>query len=139
MPEEERKKKDDEKEALALQETEDTQNLSKRKSYRLFIYGQNFLSTEEMVAEFTWNDTITCPSPVVYKNPGLMATTIPDMGVEVPEGDHQVSVRITLNGQQFNKDPLTFLYRSVDPNLTEEELKKMDEEDLKNAKKPKKK
>jgi hypothetical protein len=34
-----------------------------------------------------------------------------------------------------------FLYKAVDPNLTEEELKKMDEDDAKGAKKapPKKK
>ena len=52
-----------------------------------------------------------------------------------------VSVEISLNGQQFTNQNIQFLYKAVDPNLSEEELKKMDEEDAKGAKKgaPKKK
>lgn len=71
----------------------------------------------------------------------MLATSIPDMGAEVPEGDHLVSVEVSLNGQQYSttETPIQFLYKSVDPNLTEEELKKMDEEDAKGAKKPGKK
>jgi outer membrane usher protein FimD/PapC len=69
----------------------------------------------------------------------MLGTFIPDMGAEVAEGDHPVVVTISLNGQQFNHDAVHFQYKSVDPNLTEEELKKMDEEDAKGAKKPAKK
>ena len=71
----------------------------------------------------------------------MLATAIPDMGPDVPEGDNMVSVEISLNGQQFTNQNIQFLYKAVDPNLSEEELKKMDEEDAKGAKKgaPKKK
>jgi hypothetical protein len=66
----------------------------------------------------------------------MLGTSIPDMGPEVPEGEHLVTVEVSLNGQQFTSKNIQFLYKSVDPNLTEEELKKMDEEDAKGAKKP---
>jgi len=58
------------------------------------------------------------------------------MGGEVPEGDHMISVEVSLDGQQFSSQGVKFLYKSVDPNLTEEDLKRMDEEDAKGAKKP---
>jgi hypothetical protein len=58
------------------------------------------------------------------------------MGGEVPEGDHLISVEVSLDGQQFSSQGVKFLYKSVDPNLTEEDLKRMDEEDAKGAKKP---
>ena len=69
----------------------------------------------------------------------MIASTIPDMGEEVPEGDHLLTVEITLNGQQYSSSGIQFLYKSVDPNLTEEDLKKMDEEDAKGKKAPGKK
>jgi len=50
-------------------------------------------------------------------------------------GHHLVNVEVTLNGQQFSSGGPSFLYNSVDPNLTEEELKKMDELEEKNQKK----
>lgn len=135
MSEEERKKKEEEKVVIATQETEESQNVSKRKGWKIFIHGENFRKTNEMAALFSWNDQVQVKSPLIFKNPKLFATTIPDMGGEVPEGDHLLSVTITLNGQQYNQHPVQFLYKSVDPNLTEEELKKMDEDDAK-AKKP---
>ena len=64
----------------------------------------------------------------------MLATQIPDMGADVPEGDHMLSVEVSLNGQQFSSQNIQFMYKSVDPNLTEEDLKKMDEEDAKGAK-----
>lgn len=57
------------------------------------------------------------------------------MGGEVPIGHHHIIVEVSLNGQQFTQNSAQFLYNSVDPNLTEEELKKMDELEEKNQKK----
>ena len=66
----------------------------------------------------------------------MLGATIPDMGPELPEGEHMVKVEVSLNGQQYSpSENVQFMYKSVDPNLTEEELKKLDEEDAK-AKKP---
>jgi hypothetical protein len=50
-------------------------------------------------------------------------------------------VEITVNGQQFTAQGLSFLYTQVDPNMTDEELKKLEEEEQKANKKgaPKKK
>ena len=115
--------------------------MPKRKGYRLFIYGNNFKNSQEITAKFTFGDKSQRSSHCIYKNPGMLAATIPDMGPDVPEGDHLVSVEISLNGQQYSSQGIQFLYKAVDPNLTEEDLKKMDEEDAKGAKKapPKKK
>ena len=50
----------------------------------------------------------------------------------MPVGNHLVSVDLTINGQQFTQQALQFMYNSVDPNLTAEELKKLDEDEAKN-------
>lgn len=108
----------------------------------MLLMGDNFIKTDELIAKFTWEDKISLNSPVIFKNPCLLGTTMPDFGPELEEGDHNVSITISLNGQQFNPVPVVVLYKAVDPNMTEEELKKMDEEEAKNAAKkapPKKK
>jgi len=33
----------------------------------------------------------------IYKNPNMVAFTIPDMGEEVPVGNHPLSVEVTMN------------------------------------------
>jgi hypothetical protein len=60
---------------------------------------------------------------------------MPDMGEDVPIGNHLLNLEYTINGQQFSKSGLQILYNSVDPSLTEEDLRKLDEEEAKNAKK----
>ena len=64
------------------------------------------------------------------------------MGGEVPIGNHMVTVEVSLNGQQYSANGVQFLYNSVDPNMSEEDLRKQDEaEEKERAKKapPKKK
>lgn len=136
ITEEELQKKDEEKQKVAEAETEESTTISKRKGYRLFLCGTNFLKSDQLVARFSWDGQITKTTSCIYKNLGMLATAIPDMGAEVPEGEHLLAVEVSLNGQQFSAQNIQFLYKSVDPNLTEEELKKMDEEDAKGAKKP---
>ncbi len=46
------------------------------------------------------------------------------MGAEVPIGNHMVTVEVSLNGQQYSSNGVQFLYNSVDPNLSEEDLRK---------------
>jgi hypothetical protein len=78
----------------------------------------------------------------VFKNSKKLACEVPDLGPEVPVGNHLVSVEVSLNGQQFSSNGIQFLYNSVDPALSEEDLRKMDEaEEKERAKKapPKKK
>jgi len=81
----------------------------------------------------------------VFKNSKKLAVLIPNMGDQVPIGHHQLSVEVSINGQQFSQNGVTFLYNctyikfkrlAVDPNLTEEELKKLDEADEKGKKGP---
>ena len=50
-----------------------------------------------------------------------------------------LNVEVSLNGQQFTNNGVKFSYMMVDPALTEEDLKKMEEEEAKTAKKGKKK
>lgn len=136
LTEDEIQKKEEEKQKVADTETEESTTVPKRKGYRLFLHGTDFLKTPQILAKFSWDGQITRTSTAVFKNPGMLATQIPDMGAEVPEGEHLLSVEVSLNGQQFTNSGAQFLYKSVDPNLTEEDLKKMDEEDAKGAKKP---
>ena len=136
MTEEELQKKEEEKQKIAEAETEESTTTSKRKGYRLFLCGTNFLKSDQLIAKFCWDGQVTKTASCIYKNPSMLGTTIPDMGPDVPEGEHLLTVEVSLNGQQFSSQNVQFLYKSVDPNLTEEELKKMDEEDAKGAKKP---
>lgn len=65
-------------------------------------------SDDEITAKFTWEPAdnagpaVTRSSACVYKNDTMLGTSIPDMGAEVPEGEHLVSVEISLNGQQYS-------------------------------------
>lgn len=54
-------------------------------------------------------------------------------GVEI--GTHPITVEVTTNGQQFTACGVTFQYNQVDPNLTDEDIRKMEEEEAKAAKK----
>ena len=57
------------------------------------------------------------------------------MGDDVPIGQHSLNVEVTLNGQQFTENGLRFLFSQVDPKMTEEDLRKLEEEENKNTKK----
>jgi len=53
-----------------------------------------------------------------------------------------IIAEVSLNGQQYSNNAVAFLYNSVDPTLSEEDLRKLDEaEEKERAKKapPKKK
>ena len=63
----------------------------------------------------------------MFKNSKKLACEIPDLGGEVPVGNHLVTVEVSLNGQQYSANNIQFLYNSVDPALSEEDLKKLDE------------
>jgi hypothetical protein len=79
---------------------------------------------------------------VIFKNSKKLGCEIPDFGAEVPIGNHMVAVEVSLNGQQYSSNGIQFLYNSVDPSLSEEDLRKQDEaEEKERAKKapPKKK
>jgi hypothetical protein len=82
------------------------------------------------------------PSHVVFKNSKKLGCEIPDLGADVPVGNHMVTVEVSLNGQQYSNNSIHFMYNSVDPSLSEEDLRKQDEaEEKERAKKapPKKK
>jgi len=42
----------------------------------------------------------------IFKNAGLLAFTIPEMGAEVPVGNHLLSLELTFNGQNFTTSGL---------------------------------
>lgn len=92
-----------------------------------------------MKAKFSFNGNASKEIFVHFKNSRKLACEIPDMGAEVPTGHHHLNVEVTLNGQQYSSGGPSFLYNSVDPNLTEEDLKKMDEAEEKAKKAPAKK
>jgi len=102
----------------------------------MYLYGENLLKVPSLQIICTFDAGIkTVLVNPIYKNQTFVAFTIPDMGHEVPVGNHPLSVEMTLNGQNFTQNKLTFMYNSVDPSLSEEDLKRMDEEEAKNTKK----
>lgn len=136
ITEEEIKKRDEEKVKKAAEETEEVTTVAKRKGYKMYLHGDNFLKGVSTQVLFSYDcGAKTQTIAPIYKNPNLLAFCVPDMGEEVPVGNHPVNVEVTLNGQTFTGSGLTFLYNSVDPALTEEDLKRMDEEEAKNQKK----
>ena len=93
------------------------------------------------MVRFTCKGTVNKLVKPVFKTTKKLAVEVPDMGTEVEIGNHQLLIEVTVNGQQFTAQGLSFLYTQVDPNMTDEELKKLEEEELKANKKgaPKKK
>ena len=51
-----------------------------------------------MIAKFLWEDKVSVKSELVFKNPTMLGTAIPDLGADVPEGEHLVSIEISLDG-----------------------------------------
>jgi hypothetical protein len=56
ITEEEIAKRDEEKAKVAEAETEESTTTSRRKGYRLFIYGDGFKFSNEISAKFTFED-----------------------------------------------------------------------------------
>lgn len=144
ITEEEIKKRDEEKAKRAAEETEEVATVAKRKGYKMYLFGENLIKGNQLQIIFTFqqeaNEEQEAKHKVIkvtpiYKNPNMVAFTIPDMGEEVPVGNQTLSVEATMNGQNFTSCGLTFMYNSVDPALTEEDLRRMEEEEAKGAKK----
>ena len=99
----------------------------------MYLYGENFIKSQALQILFTFEDgTKTVQVTPIYNNPCMLAFTIPDMGEEVPVGTHPLAIEVTMNGQNYTQSGLNFQYNSVDPSLSEEDLKRMDEEEAKN-------
>lgn len=115
----------------------------------MFVHGLNFVKNEVKNYEASYlilqtlrikfshaSTGVTKEVAAVFKNSKKLGCEIPDLGGDVPVGHTLIIVEVSLNGQQFTSNGCQFLYNSVDPNLSEEELKKMDELEEKNQKKP---
>lgn len=141
LPEEEIKKREDEAAKRAAEETEETQTVAKRKGTKVHLHGENLLKTKALQVRFV---TETEP-PVakiakpIFKNNKMLGLTLPDMGEQLEVGNHMLTVEVSLNGQQFTSNGVKFLYMMVDPALSEEDLRKLEEDEAKTAKKGKKK
>jgi hypothetical protein len=99
ITEEELAKRDEEKQKVAETETEESTTQAKRKGYRILIHGNGFQRCGDLItAKFIWEDRVSRTTECIFKNLGMLATQIPDMGAEVPEGDQMLSVEVSLNG-----------------------------------------
>jgi len=47
------------------------------------------------------------------------------MGEEIEVGQHQVAIEVSVNGQTFTSNGEYFMYNAIDRNMSEEELKKL--------------
>lgn len=142
LAEEEIKKREDEAAKKAAEETEETQTLPKRKGTKVYLYGENLLKTKALQVRFV-SETETPVTKIekpIFKNNKMLGLTLPDMGEGLEVGNHMLAVEISLNGQQFSSSGVKFLYSMVDPALSEEDLRKLEEDEAKtHAKKGKKK
>ena len=136
---EELKKREDEEKKKAAEETEETQTQAKRRGAKLYIYGNGFLNDPNLMVSFIWSGSVTKKVKPIYKNTKKLAIEVPDMGTSVEIGTHQLVVEVTTNGQQYTQNGVSFTYNHIDPNLTDEDLRKMEEEEAKNNKKGAKK
>ena len=136
LTEEEVKKREDEAIKKASEETEETQTLAKRRGVRIYIHGTGFLKNSLLMARVSVANVTKLVKPI-WKNGRKLAIEMPDMGTEVEQGNHQATVEVTVNGQQFSTNNISFLYNQVDPNMTDEELRKLEEEEMKAMKKGK--
>jgi hypothetical protein len=125
--EDEIKKWEEEQAKKVEDENEEVNTVSKRFGSKMYIYGANLIRHPEMVkARFTLGQKSVDTVPI-FKNDGKLALEIPDLGEEIEVGQHAVSVEITVNGQNFTTSGKTFQYNQIDRNMSEEELKKLQE------------
>merc|ERR1711990_746042 len=120
----------------ANEETEETNTTAKRRGTRLMIHGSGFRKNALLMCRLTQGGDKHQFVKPVYKNSKKLCIMVPDMGAEVEVGNHTLTVEVTVNGQQYTENKVGFLYNHIDPNMTEEELKKLEEEEAKAAKKP---
>lgn len=151
LPAEEVKRREEERLKKVQEENEESQTVAKRRGAKIFIYGHDFNKLDTLRVKFIYPPTNVTKEIflsqaagglVVFKNSKKLACELPDFGADVPVGNHMVTVEVSLNGQQYTSNGAQFLYNSVDPNLSEEDLRKQDEaEEKERAKKapPKKK
>lgn len=84
--------------------------LAKRRGTRLSIYGNGFMKNAHLVVRLTQNGTVHKLVKPVYRNSKKLVIEVPDMGVEVEIGNHNLVVEVTTNGQQFSQNGVSFLY-----------------------------
>ena len=135
MSEEEKKKREEEKAKKILEENEEVNTVAKRKGNRIYIHGSNFIKSEFTQLRFSIDNQHFKYAKPIFKNSRLLGSVIPNMSDDVPIGQHHVTDEITINGQQFTENGLHFFFQQVDPKMTEEELRKLEEDELKNQKK----
>lgn len=124
---EEIKKWNDEQSKIADEESEEVITTAKRFGVKMYIHGKNFIKSPELLkVRFKLGEKIVDVSPI-FKNATKLALEIPDMGEEIEVGQHQVHVDVTVNGQNFTNSGKFFLYNAFDRNMSEEELKKLQE------------
>lgn len=126
--EEELKKLEEEKQKKIAEETEEITTTAKRPGAYLYVHGQRFIAGDtagQVRVRFTFEGQ-NVEADAVFKNETKLGCVVPDIE-GVPVGQHLVTVEVTVNGQQFTEAGKSFLYNSVDKNLSEEDLKKMAE------------
>ena len=125
--EEEIKKWEEDKEKRIADEKEATYNNGKRIGAKLYIYGTDFLkSANNLKIRFIIDQKQVEITPI-FKNKEKLACEIPDLGEEIEVGSHLVTVEVTVNGQNYTSNEQKFSWTQIDRNMSEEELKKLQE------------
>jgi len=73
--------------------------VAKRKGYKMYLYGENFIKSRALKLMITYDSGVkTEMLTPIFKNSRMLAFSIPDMGGQVPVGNHLLNLEITLNG-----------------------------------------
>lgn len=97
----------------------------------LYLWGQNFIPTENLVCQFIYNGNKAvlakvCTFITLFLLPQGVFKNKTKIGVQVPEieeltlGIHEVTIEISLNNQQFSKSNKKFKYIAFDKVMTPE-------------------
>lgn len=125
--EEEIKKWKEEKTKKADEESEEVITVAKRFGSKMYIHGEEFIKKEDKLkVRFSLGDKKVEVTPI-FKNTKKLALEIPDLGEDVEIGQHQVYVDVSVNGQNYTNSGKYFMYSAIDRNMSEEELKKLQE------------
>ncbi|KAL4436169.1 hypothetical protein ABPG74_018153 [Tetrahymena malaccensis] len=125
------KKKEELRKLLEL-ELYDLQYFYKKTGQYLYIHGEDFIDSPDMIISFIFNNTSKIIKGV-YKNSSKIGVIIPELD-QVPQGIHDVTIEISYNGQCFSNAQKTFRYYSF-KDVPLDQRAKIEDAELKNLKK----
>lgn len=120
---------------IMQQEDDEIKNLFKKAGDFLYLKGQNFIKSPDIVVQFIYENKGTRSKEVYWKNNKRIAVVIPDIEDLEYNKIYPIRVEISYNGQDFSTTGKGINYLALDKDLTPAEKQKIADEELKKLKK----